>query len=233
MYPSGETRIWNQVGRPSMLDGKMFLGATGMAILKIARMSTELEDWLPEPLTVAAWKVRSLTMGSDTGYLLYVDQPRIRGVPTGASRTLTRSEDRRSQGDHRGRGPGGSHPRRGRSAGGGGAPGLRRGRCRRRVLPGPPLQGSQGRAGSGGQGHLRPRRDGPQGPQARAGRGGPDPVRRRPDRPPSALDLARPGSSAGEAEGPELQPRGDTADHPCPVHGRAVLPGDRRRVQGR
>ena len=61
-----------------MFDGKMFLGATGMPMWKIARMRTEFEDWLPEPLTVAAWKVRSLTIGSDTDYLLYLDSPRIR-----------------------------------------------------------------------------------------------------------------------------------------------------------
>jgi len=37
-----------------MLDGKMFFGATGMPMWKIARMRTEFEDWLPDPLTVAA-----------------------------------------------------------------------------------------------------------------------------------------------------------------------------------
>src|SRR5579864_7570073 len=44
-----------------MLEGKTFLGATGMPIRKIALVRTRLEDWLPEPLTVAAWMVRSLT----------------------------------------------------------------------------------------------------------------------------------------------------------------------------
>ena len=47
-----------------MLEGKTFLGATGTPILKIARVNTRLAVWLPEPLTVAAWMVRSLTMGS-------------------------------------------------------------------------------------------------------------------------------------------------------------------------
>src|SRR5438270_6188202 len=64
MWPSGVTRSWYHVGRPSMFDGKTFFGATGMPILKIARVSTRLAVWLPEPLTVAAWIVRSLTMGS-------------------------------------------------------------------------------------------------------------------------------------------------------------------------
>src|SRR5579875_1365582 len=43
-----------------MLDGNTFFGATGMPIEKMARVSTRLADWLPEPLTVAAWNVRSL-----------------------------------------------------------------------------------------------------------------------------------------------------------------------------
>src|ERR1700730_9552798 len=47
-----------------MLEGKTFLGATGMPIEKMARVSTRLADWLPEPLTVAARRVRSLTIWS-------------------------------------------------------------------------------------------------------------------------------------------------------------------------
>src|SRR5438105_7944486 len=169
-----------------MLDGKMFFGATGMPIRKIARMSTELEDWLPEPLTVAAWNVRSLTMGSDTGYLLYLDSSAIRGIPTGRSNTLTRSEDRRSQGDHRRRGAGGSHPRRGRPARGGGPPAPHRGRSRRRTLSRLPLRGGEGRHRPRRQGDLRPCRDGPQGPQADPGRGAADAERLGPDRLPAA-----------------------------------------------
>src|SRR2546423_7982296 len=46
-----------------MFEGKTFLGATGMPIENIARVRTRLADWLPEPLTVAAWNVRSLTIG--------------------------------------------------------------------------------------------------------------------------------------------------------------------------
>src|SRR5437660_4162127 len=64
MWPSGVTRSWYQVGSPSMLEGKTFLGATGIPILKIARVSTRFAVWLPDPLTVAAWIVRSLMMGS-------------------------------------------------------------------------------------------------------------------------------------------------------------------------
>ena len=49
-----------------MLDGKTFLGATGMPMWKIALVKTRFAVWLPDPLTVAAWMVRSLTMGSVT-----------------------------------------------------------------------------------------------------------------------------------------------------------------------
>jgi hypothetical protein len=44
-----------------MFEGNTFLGATGIPIEKIARVSTRLADWLPDPFTVAAWNVRSLT----------------------------------------------------------------------------------------------------------------------------------------------------------------------------
>src|SRR5713101_8132992 len=60
MWPSGVTRSWYQVGSPSMLEGKTFFGATGMPIWKIALVKIRFAVWLPEPLTVAAWMVRSL-----------------------------------------------------------------------------------------------------------------------------------------------------------------------------
>src|SRR5712692_4142715 len=60
-------RSWYQVGSPSMLEGKMFLGATGMPIEKIARVRTRLAVWEPEPLTVAAWIVSSFRRGPDMG----------------------------------------------------------------------------------------------------------------------------------------------------------------------
>src|SRR4030081_3884705 len=67
-WPSGVMRSWYQVGRPSMLEGKTFLGATGIPILKIARVNTRLAVWLPDPLTVAAWMVRSLIICSVTSF---------------------------------------------------------------------------------------------------------------------------------------------------------------------
>src|SRR5450759_388689 len=60
IWPSGVTRSWYHVGSPSMFEGKTFFGATGMPIWKIALVKTRLAVWLPEPLTVAAWMVRSL-----------------------------------------------------------------------------------------------------------------------------------------------------------------------------
>ena len=44
-----------------MFDGNMFLPDTGMPIRRIDRSSTMLAVWLPEPLTVATWMLKSLT----------------------------------------------------------------------------------------------------------------------------------------------------------------------------
>src|SRR6266567_3817878 len=74
MWPSGVIRSWYHVGRPSMLEGKTFLGATGIPIWKIALVKTRFAVWLPEPLTVAAWMVRSLTIGSVTSFWYVADQ---------------------------------------------------------------------------------------------------------------------------------------------------------------
>src|ERR1035437_8262519 len=68
--PSGVMRSWYQVGRPSMLEGKTFLGATGIPILKMARVTTRFAVWLPDPLTVAAWMVRSLIICSVNSFLV-------------------------------------------------------------------------------------------------------------------------------------------------------------------
>src|SRR3989304_9461621 len=54
----------NQVGSPAMLEGKRFFPLTGMPIWNRARSSTVLAVWLPEPLTVATWMLKSLTIGS-------------------------------------------------------------------------------------------------------------------------------------------------------------------------
>ncbi len=50
-----------QVGSPAMFEGKRFLPDTGMPIWKMERRSTRLAVWLPEPLTVATWMLKSLT----------------------------------------------------------------------------------------------------------------------------------------------------------------------------
>ena len=46
-----------------MFDGNMFLPETGMPIWKMDRSRTRFAVWLPEPLTVATWMLKSLTMG--------------------------------------------------------------------------------------------------------------------------------------------------------------------------
>ena len=53
----------NQVGSPAMFEGNIFLPETGMPIWKMDRISTELAVWLPDPLTVATWTLKSLTTG--------------------------------------------------------------------------------------------------------------------------------------------------------------------------
>jgi len=53
----------NQVGSPAMFEGNMFLPEPGMPIWKMDRISTELAVWLPDPLTVATWMLKSLTTG--------------------------------------------------------------------------------------------------------------------------------------------------------------------------
>ena len=44
-----------------MFDGNMFLPETGTPIRRIDRSRTMLAVWLPEPLTVATWMLKSLT----------------------------------------------------------------------------------------------------------------------------------------------------------------------------
>jgi len=46
-----------------MFDGNMFFPETGTPIWKIARIKTLFAVWLPEPLIVATWILKSLTTG--------------------------------------------------------------------------------------------------------------------------------------------------------------------------
>jgi hypothetical protein len=54
-----------------MFEGKRFFPLTGIPIWKMARSSTVLAVWLPEPLTVATVMLKSLTTG-------FTDVPSIR-----------------------------------------------------------------------------------------------------------------------------------------------------------
>src|SRR4051812_9769638 len=65
MYPFPLARMWNQVGKPSMLEGKTFLPLQGIPIAYKARKMTKLADWLPEPLTVPTRIARSLIVGAN------------------------------------------------------------------------------------------------------------------------------------------------------------------------
>jgi hypothetical protein len=64
IHPSLFARIVNHVGRPAMFDGNMFFPLTGTPIWKMERISTLFDDCEPEPLTVATWIVKSLTIGA-------------------------------------------------------------------------------------------------------------------------------------------------------------------------
>src|SRR3954451_20987032 len=57
--------MWNQVGSPSIFEGKTFLPLHGIPIACSARRRTRLADWLPEPLTVPTRIARSLTTARD------------------------------------------------------------------------------------------------------------------------------------------------------------------------
>ena len=48
-----------------MFEGNRFLPETGIPIWKMERNRTRLAVWLPDPLTVATWMLKSLTMRRD------------------------------------------------------------------------------------------------------------------------------------------------------------------------
>src|SRR5215471_13330021 len=50
-----------------MFDGNMFLPETGTPIWKMERRRTRFAVWLPEPLTVATWMLKSLIIRRFTG----------------------------------------------------------------------------------------------------------------------------------------------------------------------
>ena len=64
MYPLALARMWNQVGKPSILEGNTFLPLQGIPIAYKERKMTRLADWLPEPLTVPTRIARSLIVGA-------------------------------------------------------------------------------------------------------------------------------------------------------------------------
>src|SRR5260370_38830255 len=111
----GVTRSWYQVGGRSMLEGKTFLGATGMPIWKIARVRISFAVCLPEPLTVAAWMVRSLMIGLVTWSCaadceFYAHVPAEPGVQAADWLQSTTCEGRHPQGNRARRTPGGARP---------------------------------------------------------------------------------------------------------------------------
>src|SRR5258706_567325 len=60
-YPTGESRISNQVGSPWMLEGKTFFPEQGTPVWKTVRRRTMFAVWLPVPFTVPTRMTKSFT----------------------------------------------------------------------------------------------------------------------------------------------------------------------------
>ena len=63
--PASVTRTSYQVGRPWMLEGKMFRGATGTPMRRMALANMALALAEPEPFTLANLTTKSLIRSSD------------------------------------------------------------------------------------------------------------------------------------------------------------------------
>src|SRR6266568_1592328 len=234
MWPSGVMRSWYQVGRSSMFEGKTFFGATEIPMWKIALVRTRLAVWLPEPLTVAAWMVRSLTMGSVTSISGMADLGFY--APAGLGLNSLESSSReggRPQGERAGRAPRSPRSRDGEDAGGCRPGGQRRGRRRRdRVHNRRSLR-------EGGSSRRKQGRD--HAPRRRRGAEGAGPARER-DLPAQEGRVAHQLPAAGDPGGHRqvpgrsrhhgVQPRAPSANQPRPVDGRAFVAGVGSRLQG-
>src|SRR5271163_3994066 len=73
-----------QVGNPAILEGKRFFPLTGIPIPNMLLSSTRLADWDPDPLTVATWMLKSLTIFLDAG-VCSADELPVPGTPTATS----------------------------------------------------------------------------------------------------------------------------------------------------
>src|SRR6201996_3403708 len=83
-YPCLLARMVYQVGNPAMLEGNRFFPLTGMPMENMLLSRTELADWEPDPLTVATWMLKSLTICLDVGVCSAVELP-APGAPTATS----------------------------------------------------------------------------------------------------------------------------------------------------
>src|SRR5512133_894947 len=110
VHPSPLARIVNHVGRPAMLDGKMFFPETGTPIWKMARRRTALADCEPEPFTVATWIARSLTISVRAVAMSerIQDAPLLRTRPRGARGTASRRFGPTRRAERAGRSPSGA-----------------------------------------------------------------------------------------------------------------------------
>src|SRR5712692_4923988 len=238
MWPWGVTRSWYHVGRPSMLEGKTFLGATGIPIWKIARVRIRFAVWLPEPLTVAAWMVRSLMIwlvtwswAADCEFYAHVRAEL--GVQAADWLQSTTCEGRYPQGDRARRTPGRARPRLRDQACRSRPRGQRRvgrrigGIHHRRGLPAGRRQDRQGRHRPDGGGGCAAQGASPFGRRGRA-----DQERRGPGQ---LLAARHPGghrARSRQAGRDRLQSGAGAAHFPSPVDGRAVLAGVGGGLQG-
>src|ERR1700735_3307549 len=83
-YPRLLARMVYHVGNPAIFDGKRFFPLTGIPIPNMLLSSTRLADCDPDPLTVATWMLKSLTIFLDVGVCSAGELP-VPGTPTAMS----------------------------------------------------------------------------------------------------------------------------------------------------
>src|SRR6185295_2485376 len=86
-HPASTTRTSYHVGRPWMLDGKMFRAATGTPIFRTERAKRPFADAEPEPLTLANLTTKSLMRRRGLTMVL------VRGQRGGPRHRLFRARD--------------------------------------------------------------------------------------------------------------------------------------------
>src|SRR3954470_11849117 len=71
-WPFSVTRTSYQVGRPWMLEGKMFRGLTGIPILRKLLAKSSFAEAEPEPFTLANLMTKSFSASMRAGWVVVV-----------------------------------------------------------------------------------------------------------------------------------------------------------------